>query len=421
VKAPVVIIGGGPAGATTGIFLAEAGIESVILEREDFPRFHIGEALTGSAGKLLRRIGLGDALLEQGHTVKSGARVIGANGRNAFEVPAVDLLEDGVRRPTTSWQVRRADFDRLLLDTAIERGARRLKSTAVGVERSSSGAVTGVMVEHEDGTSDVIESSLVVDASGMSCFLHRQGLTSEKERGRYDAQVALYSHLRGADRNPERLEGVDTDNTVLLYASPHHWAWFIPVDDELVSLGIVVPAKTFRARGESPEEFFTREMAELNPALARRTAGADVVRPVEMVANYSYRMRDFTGPGWMCVGDSHRFIDPFFAFGVHLALFEAQMASTTIIAMRDGGGPEALAEYQRRAEDAQNIVQDLVDAFWNEPLAFGYLITRKHRDDLIDIFAGRIYDVTEPSPGLQALRRINAAAAAKAGALAVGR
>jgi flavin-dependent dehydrogenase len=412
--APVVIIGGGPAGAVTAISLAEVGVDSIILERDDFPRFHIGEALTGSAGKLLRRLGVGDALLAQGHAVKTGTTVIGTKGRSVFAVPAVDLLDDGVRRPTTTWQVRRDDFDQLLLDTAIERGACRLRASALGVVQDSDGTVRGVEVEHADGRLETIESSVVVDASGMSCFMHRLGLTGAKERGHYDAQVALYSHLRGADRNPAgQLPEEHTDNTVLLYARQHHWAWFIPIDDELVSVGIITPAKVFRARGETPEEYFNRELVELNPALAARAEGAEIVRPVEMVANYSYRIRRFSGPGWLCVGDSHRFIDPFFAFGVHFALFEARMAAEAIAAVLGGEGHEVLTDYQRRADAAQDIVQDLIDAFWNEPLAFGYIIQRKHRDDLIDILAGRIYDITDPSPGLQALRRINASAGAK--------
>jgi FADH2-dependent halogenase len=414
-SSPVVIVGGGPGGAATAIFLADAGIGSVIIERAAFPRFSIGEALTGSAGKLLRRMGLGDALMEQRHPVKNGATVFGANGRTAFQVPAVDLLDDGVRRPTESWQVRRADFDKLLLDTAVARGAQLVSSRARDVIRDASGAVTGVVIEDtENGTGAVIEASMVVDASGMQCFLHNLSVTGAKERGRYDAQVAVFCHLEGTDRNPGAvLAPAQVNNTVLFYAARHHWAWFIPVDDDVVSIGIVVPTATFRSEGATPAAFFEKQLQELNPALAARVTNAAAVRPVEIVRNFSYRIREFVGPGWACVGDSHRFIDPFFAFGVHFALFEGRMAADAIADYLEQRDVAALLDFQRRADAAQDVVQDLIDAFWNQPLAFGYLIDRKHRDDLIDIFAGRIYDIDTPSPGLLALRQINAHAAAE--------
>jgi flavin-dependent dehydrogenase len=415
VTAPVVIVGGGPGGSVTSLLLTEIGVPSIIVEAGTFPRFHIGEALTGSAGKLLRRLGLGEAMNAQGHAVKTGATVLGRNGRTAFSVPAVDIDPDGVRRPTTTWQVRRSDFDQLLLDAAVERGAQLVRANACAAVRDPAGRVLGVEVER-DGQRSVLDSEVLVDASGMACFLHRLGVAGGKERGGYDAQVALFAHLEGTDRNPEGLLGDEmVDNTVLIYTERHHWAWFIPIDDRTVSIGIVVPAKTFRARGESPDDFFRRELRELNPGLWARTERATITRDVEIIANYSYRIRSFAGDGWLCVGDSHRFIDPFFAFGVHLAMFEARLAVEAIPRYLAGEGAHALLEYEQRADAAQDVVQDLVDAFWNEPLAFGYLIDRKHRDDLIDILAGRIYDLGEPSPGLVALRRINAHAAASAG------
>ena len=412
-RSDVVIVGGGPAGAATAIFLADLGISSVIVEAEQFPRFHIGEALTGSAGKLLRRMGLGPALDAQGHTVKNGAVVIGATGRNYFKVPAVDLLEDGVRRPTTSWQVRRAEFDELLLDTALDKGAQLVGGRAVELLTDETGQAAGVRVERPDGSDERLAARVVVDTSGMACWLHSLGVTGPKERAKYSGQVAVYTHVAGADFNPDGLLGPDERcNTVITYAKQHHWAWFIPVDVDTVSVGIVVPAASFRASGQPVDEFYATQARTLNPALAARLDGSETVRPVEICGRFSYRVRDFSGPGWLCVGDSHQFIDPIFAFGVHLALFEGRMAADAIGAYLELGEPAPLKDFERRADSSQAVVQDLLDAFWNQPLAFGYLIERRFRDDIIDLFAGRIYDLDVPSPGLQALRDINAAALA---------
>jgi FADH2-dependent halogenase len=246
----------------------------------------------------------------------------------------------------------------------------------------------------------------------MACWLNQLGATGPKERAKYSGQVAVYTHVSGAHLNPDGLLAPDEQcNTVITYAERHHWAWFIPVGVDIVSVGIVVPSATFRAFGESPEKFYERQAHELNPALAARLDGSVIVRPVETCGRFSYRVRNFSGPGWICVGDSHQFIDPIFAFGVHLALFEGRMAAGAIAAYLEHADVAHLSEFERRADASQSVVQDLLDAFWNQPLAFGYLIERKYRDDIIDIFAGRIYDLDEPSPGLQALRDINAAAA----------
>lgn len=411
--ADVIIVGGGPAGAATAIFCAERGLQCLIVERAVHPRFHIGEALTGSAGKLLRSLGLGGALDEQHHAVKNGGTVYGAKGTNSFFIPAVDALPDGGREPTTTWQVRRDLFDKLLLDEAVKRGAGLCVADAeapIVTPGPEGDRITGLRISPGGSTQD-LRARFVVDASGMRGFLHQTGVTSPKERGRYAAQLAVYTHMTGTDRDPgDELGPQQRDNTALFYRERHHWAWFIPVNEDCVSVGVVIPSKYFRSKQEPVDQFFRRELAELNPALARRTCSAEATREIETVANYSYRIRRFAGPGWACVGDAHRFVDPIFAFGVHFALFEARMLSEAIDAHLTSGSLDPLDRYQRRADSGQDVVQDLIDAFWNEPLAFGYLTHRRHHDDIIDLFAGRIYDIETPSAGLEALRRINAAA-----------
>jgi flavin-dependent dehydrogenase len=135
-----------------------------------------------------------------------------------------------------------------------------------------------------------------------------------------------------------------------------------------------------------------------------------------LIANFSYQVRRFAGPGYLCVGDAHRFIDPIFAFGVHFAMVEGRRAADTIAGCLAAGGPatpQPFAEFQRRCQRGQDVIQDLVDCFWWNPFAFAIFVHRRYREDFIDLFAGRVYE-SEPSPGVRALRKLNAVKAGRA-------
>lgn len=403
----VVVVGAGPAGSIAAIGLARRGIDTVIIEKESFPRFHIGESLVGETGAVLRSLGLEDRMDQIGHPVKRGTKIYGPRGKNSFWIPVVALTEDGDRHDSTTWQVRRADFDTMLLDAAAESGATRISGEATSVIVSDEGQVGGVAIQDADGVEREIHSKVVVDASGMKCFLSRAGLTGEKERGLYDTQIAIFTHVSGAKRDP----GDERDNTIIFYQKANHWAWFIPVDDETVSVGVVVPAAYFRERGESKRDFLSREMVELNDELTARVDGAEMVMEPRAASNYSYQIRDFTGPGFVCVGDSHRFIDPVFSFGVHFAVAEGTKVAEVISDHLAEGAPEGVnpfEEFERYAEAGQDVIQELLDAFWLEPFGFAYSAHQIHRDEIIDFFAGRVYDVPDGTPGLVAIKKLAA-------------
>lgn len=399
----VVIVGGGPAGAMSALHLLRKGITPLIIEKENFPRYHIGESLTGEAGLCLRELGLEKAMEKARYPVKHGVNVYGPAGREAFCVPVKKRDENNRLQPATTWQVRRSTFDKMLLDVAVERGAGLLPGRAVAPLCEDS-VVRGVRVRIGEREEDV-RAGVVIDASGQGTFLANAGVTSPKERGRYDRQVAVFSQVTGAVPDPGDFAG----DTQIFYRAKNHWAWFIPIDDVVVSVGVVVPASYFTGLKLSPGDFLRREFLALNPALSRRVAAAKFVEDTFTISNYSYHIRQYTGKGFLCAGDSHRFIDPIFSFGLNFAMKEAQLASDAIARYLEGGGRDAgnpFAEYQARSERGQDIVQDLIDVFWDRPLPFAVLVHNQHREEMIDLFAGRIFsDFVMESQALRAMRQ----------------
>ncbi len=401
-KTDVAIVGGGPGGSAAALFLAQKGISSVIIEKSAFPRFHIGESMTGECGNLTRRLEFENQMIEVGHPVKYGVRVYGPEGKNTFWVPVMRRNpETGELEASSTWQVRRSSFDQMLLETAREKGVRVLEGSAVEPIVKEDGSVGGVCVRLNDGKLVELQSKVLVDASGAAGFLSRSGLVGKKERGNYDNQVAIFSHVTGARRDPE-------DNTLIFYHKKNHWGWFIPIDRETVSVGVVVPSEHFAAAKQSKRDFFWRGVQEVNPELAVRLSEAELVEEVRAISNYSYHIKNFTGKGFLCVGDSHRFVDPIFSFGLNFAMVEAEKASEWIL--RDLNGEltdleNPYAEFERWSEQGQDVIQDLIDCFWEQPLAFAYIVHSKYPQDIIDLFAGRIY-MEDESPGLKGIRKV---------------
>ena len=403
-KTDVAIIGGGPGGSATAMFLAQTGLRVTLIEKAQSPRYHIGESLTGECGNCLRTLGLEAEMTARRHPVKYGVTVYGPRGKNAFFVPVKGWRPESGLFDTHTWSVRRSDFDHMLFAAAAARGVGVMQAEAVAPLLNGD-VVRGVRVRTNGGTVEDIASEVLVDASGPATFFSNVGVIGEKVRGSYDRQVAIFSQVLGGIRDP----GVAGGNTLIFYRQKHHWAWFIPLDDQVTSVGIVVPADYYRSKNESKHQFLLRELHQLNPELTRRLPQIEFVEEVRGISNYSYRISNFTGKGFLCVGDSHRFIDPVFSFGVFFAMKEAEYAAASIASFFAGSKreqPNPFADYQRVCDRGQDSVQELIDAFWQHPYAFKLLAHHRYPEDVIHMFAGRVYEET-PLPGLVAMRAIN--------------
>ncbi len=407
-KTQVAIIGGGPAGAASAIFLQREGIASVIVEQSAFPRYHIGESLTGAAGKVLRELGLEDEMRRREFPTKQGVKVFGQSERISWFVPVTGRDENWNLFPWDTWQVRRGEFDKLLLDRAVEGGAGLIHGRATRPLLSEDGVVSGVMVKPDDGPEFELHAGLVLDCSGQATWLANLGdVTGPKYLGAYDKQIAIFSQVANTVRDDGGTRQTHPDNTLIFYQQKYHWAWFIPLDHEVVSVGVVIPAAYFLEKHESKRDFLRRELHELHPELKRRLPQAELVEDVHVVPNYSYQVRRFAGPGFVCVGDAHRFLDPIFSFGVTVALREAQILAPLVRDYLGNGRTSAdpFAQYQVAAEQGIDVLEDVLDCFWEQPFTFATFVHARYTEFMTDMFAGRIYE-RQPSPALDAFRKV---------------
>ncbi|MEW5986054.1 MAG: FAD-dependent monooxygenase [Chloroflexota bacterium] len=411
-KTQVAIVGGGPGGTTAAMFLAREGIESVIIEKEEFPRYHIGESMTGECGGIVRALGLGERMMALGHPVKHGVKVYGPKGINPWFLPVMQRDENHQLRDQITWQVRRSDFDKMMLDEAVARGATLVHGQATRPVVDDDGAVKGVEVRTADGGNLQIESEVLIDASGLHTWLANVGgVTGPKYLGNYDKQIAIFSQVEGAIRDsggPDDPRDQQRDNTLIFYKQKYHWAWFIPIDDEIVSVAAVAPAAYFLGKKESKRDYLMRELRELNPELTRRVPNTSLVEEARSIPNYSYQVKNFTGKGFICIGDAHRFVDPIFSFGLYVTMKEAQYATPHIKAYLNGANRDQanpFAGFQLFAEQAIDCLEDTIDGFWEHPFTFGWLVHDRYRTDFIDVFAGRIYE-NQPSEAVMAFRKL---------------
>lgn len=409
-KTDVLIIGGGPSGSACAMFLIREGIKPVIVEAETFPRYHIGESMTGAGGKVIRDLGLEAEMYKRKYPTKQGVKVYGRGEKSIWFVPVTGRDENWKLFEWDTWQVRRSDFDHMMLEEAVSRGATLLKGKAIK-PLVEGGAVRGAQVRMADGGVQNIESQALLDCSGQATWLANQGhVTGPKYLGAYDKQIAIFSQVAGAVRDDGGTRDKHKDNTLIFYRKKYHWAWFIPLDDEVVSVGIVIPAAYFLEKRESMQDFYRRELKELHPDLKRRVDGTKLVEDVHVIPNYSYQVKSFCGKGFMCIGDSHRFIDPIFSFGLTVAMREAQFAAPVIRSYLEGANrdkPNPFAEHQLFSETGIDVLEDVLDSFWEHPYAFALFVHHRYTEHMTDMFAGRIYGhERQPSPALFAFREL---------------
>lgn len=321
----VLVIGGGPAGATTSARLAEKGRRVVMLEKDHHPRFHIGESLLPLSMPLLEKLGVLETVRETVGVLKPGVDFYSDWHHNFHQAYYFDTAWD--KNFPHAYEVRRSEFDKLLFNNAGGKGAEVHEGVRVKAVEFRPGQTTIVRARDEDGNEFVREARFVVDASGRDTFLSaRLGL---KRKNRKHASSAIYGHYRGVPRQPGEDEG-----NICVYWFEHGWFWLIPLRDGIMSVGAVCFPEYLKARDCAPEEFLLKTLS-LSPSLAERMKDAELEGTVRATGNFTYLSSTASGEGYLLVGDAFAFLDPVFSSGVHLALNGAFLAADAVDRMLD--------------------------------------------------------------------------------------
>jgi flavin-dependent dehydrogenase len=371
----VAIVGGGPAGSTAATLLARAGRRVVVFEREKFPRFHIGESLLPFSMKAFRRMDLLPKFEQAGFLRKYGGEFFSACGEQGVKF----YFKDAYRSQTDhSYQVTRAEFDKLLLDHARESGAEVHDETAVeqihftdegvildwkaaqraGIERQGSDLPTAV--SNGGVNRGQIQARYLIDASGRNSMLGSK--FNLKKTYRHLQKLSIFAHYDGMTR----AEGIDGTLTTLVRGIDR-WFWIIPLTPTRTSVGVVLDGDIFKGSRQSAEDFLEQSIAE-QPILTGRMAHAHRASAVHTAADFSYRNSRLFGDRWLLAGDAAGFIDPIFSSGVFLAVFSGELAADALhqVLADPAKAKKLFPVYQRKVNRAMDVYLRFINAWYTK-------------------------------------------------------
>ncbi|MEO6486741.1 MAG: NAD(P)/FAD-dependent oxidoreductase [Thermoanaerobaculia bacterium] len=376
----VIVIGGGPAGSTAATLLARKGFSVLLLERDRFPRFQIGESLLPYNNDLFDRLGVTDQLKAGSFHPKYGAEFLTGDGSVGYTFRFDSSLPAPYHR---SFQVKRAEFDHLLLRNA----------GASGVEVKEEMPVTSIELSDpkcvvvQTGTGERFDARFVVDASGHGSFLGSR--VGQKADVASLKKVAFFAHYKGVPR----ADGRDAGNTVIVVIR-NAWFWLIPVTDEVTSVGLVVDREHFVACGLTAQQILDKTIAA-TPFVAERMRNAERLTEVYARKDFSYRMRNTAGRNFVLVGDAAGFLDPIFSTGVFLAMSSADIAADAIESRLRTGSMRRLRRYERSIGGALGKYFRFISRFYDRAFLEVFLQPKKRfglLPAIVGLLAGNVYE-----------------------------
>jgi flavin-dependent dehydrogenase len=404
----VVVIGGGPSGATCSTLLAKQGYTVELFEREHFPRFHIGESLIPQTYHVLKRTGMLEKMRASPFVKKYSVQFI--NQRGKLSEPFY-FIDHKPHESSQTWQVRRDEFDQMNLNNARESGVNVHEGARVLEVLFEGERAVGVRVKPEDGPECEVRAKVVVDASGQSSMLiDRLGL---REWDPILKKAAVWTYWKGAYRDSGRDEGA---TQVIQTVGKHGWFWYIPQHNDIVSVGVVADYDyLFNNRpSKELEAIYFDEVAKA-PGLQPRIANATRCDIFRAQKEYTYRATKVGGDGFVLVGDAFGFLDPLYSSGVLLALTSGSMAADAIaegLAKGDTAGAQ-LRTWEKVYMDGMERMRKLVVEFY-DGLSFGRFVRKypEQKDRVTDVLIGDVFkdDVDVLWPLIDEMKAEHAAA-----------
>ncbi len=349
------VVGGGPGGSSSASFLARAGKRVLILEKERFPRFHIGESLLPYNRRLFADMGVLETLEREGFPLKTGAQFHVGNGSKCLKL----VFRNGhYTREATAFQVERARFDHLLLQHAQKSGAEVREGFAVSRFDNTSPDLVTVEGRDDAGQPRTFRGRFLIDASGRGNFTgNQQGIRVVHPRLK---KLSVFGHFAGV-----RLDQGEARGDTIIVRLEDKWFWIIPLSMEKVSVGCVMDQAEFAALKQSPEQVFNG-IVQSSAVLRERMNNARLVSAMQTTGDFSYRNRRFVDRRLIRVGDAAGFMDPIFSAGVYLAMYSGKLAAQTVSESLAAGddGKKRLRRYERRVHRAMQLYWEMVEGFY---------------------------------------------------------
>ncbi len=380
----VAVIGGGPAGAAAATLLQKQGHRCIIVEHSKFPRYHIGESLIPHSYQTLNRLGLLDHLRRSAFPVKHSVRFVSQSGKASSPFYFHETIEgEGAQ----TWQVERSEFDQMCLDNAQQSGVEVMQPASVKQVLFEGEQAVGLNVNTISGKNFEIRSKVIVDASGRVGLLGKQLKLREEVPGLNKSSV--WAYYKGGKRR----DGIDAGETTIFMIPERGWFWYIPMSNDVVSVGVVAsPDYLFQGSREF-EPAFEREIQKC-PGLVDCLENASKASPIHGLRRLAYRHRQLAGPGWVMIGDAAAFLDPIYSSGLFLALGSAEMAADSI---HEGLVSSNLTAHQLGSHlpplsQGIEVIRRLIMAFYDENFSFAKFVDRfpQQRAALIDCLVGDV-------------------------------
>ena len=396
----VVIVGGGPAGSAIGCYLSKAGIKNTIFEAANHPRPHVGESMVMSSVRVFDEIGFLPVMEREGFPRKYGASWHPPVAKGEADISFDEFPQEGISQQYT-YHVDRQKFDLLLLKHAESLGSRVYQGVQVSeVLFDDKSYARGIRLRVADQEIDV-PARMVVDATGRHTLLGKQ-LRVKKNDPIFD-QFAVHAWFKNVDKAKVKSAGY-----IHIYFLPveRGWAWQIPIDDEITSMGIVAEKDVFKKGRLAPADYF-QKYVDSNPDLAHAMRNAERVNEFKLEGDYSYKMDTFAGNGFVLIGDAARFVDPIFSSGVSVALYSAKYSAERIkYAFEHNDFSEAaLKPYEKKLRAGTEIWYEFIRLYYKLlPLFTQFIQSKQHRIEILRLLQGEVFDRQEV-PVLDAMRK----------------